>query len=96
MRLGCQWLQALEIAFRQLVIDQVFIFALFFVDAMPISTIGRRPRGHDHSAGEVTAYGVRREKAALSSGCEAHPAKSLQPESNRSRHGGDEMSEAFG
>lgn len=56
MRLGCQWLQALEIAFRQLVIDQVFIFALFFVDAMPISTIGRRPRGHDHSAGE--AYGA--------------------------------------
>jgi hypothetical protein len=28
----------------------------------------------------MTAYGVRREKAALSSGCEAHPAKLLQPE----------------
>jgi hypothetical protein len=29
---------------------------------------------------EMAALGVRREKAALSSGCEAHPAKSLQPE----------------
>jgi hypothetical protein len=28
----------------------------------------------------MTGIGVRREKAALSSGCEAHPAKSLQPE----------------
>src|SRR6202043_1970184 len=28
----------------------------------------------------MTASGVRRDKAALSSGCEAHPAKSLQPE----------------
>ncbi len=26
------------------------------------------------------ASGVRREKAALSSGCKAHPARSLQPE----------------
>src|SRR6201981_4209117 len=28
----------------------------------------------------TTAMGVRRDKAALSSGCEAHPAISLQPE----------------
>jgi hypothetical protein len=28
----------------------------------------------------MTASGVRREKAALSSGCKAHPAISLQPE----------------
>ena len=28
----------------------------------------------------TTAQGVRRDKAALSSGCEAHPAISLQPE----------------
>ena len=28
----------------------------------------------------MAVIGVRREKAALSSGCEAHPAKSLQPE----------------
>ncbi len=31
-------------------------------------------------AGPMAVVGVRREKAALSSGCEAHPAKSLQPE----------------
>src|SRR5258708_38888950 len=31
-------------------------------------------------APKLAAFGVRREKAALSSGCEAHPAKSLQPE----------------
>jgi hypothetical protein len=28
----------------------------------------------------MTGFGVRREKAALSSGCKAHPAISLQPE----------------
>jgi hypothetical protein len=39
--------------------------------------------------------GVRREKAALSSGCKSHPA-TAPAGSNRSRHGGDEMSEAFG
>jgi hypothetical protein len=42
-----------------------------------------------------SAQGVRREKAALSSGCKAHPA-TAPAGSNRSRHGGDEMSEAFG
>jgi hypothetical protein len=42
-----------------------------------------------------SALGVRREKAALSSGCKAHPA-TAPAGSNRSRHGGDEMSEAFG
>ena len=34
-------------------------------------------------------------KAALSSGCKPHPA-TAPAGSNRSRHGGDEMSEAFG
>ena len=38
---------------------------------------------------------VRREKAALSSGCEPHPANAPAG-SNRSSHGGDEMAEAFG
>ena len=42
-----------------------------------------------------SASGVRRDKAALSSGCKAHPA-TAPAGSNRSRHGGDEMSEAFG
>jgi Transglutaminase-like superfamily len=43
----------------------------------------------------TTASGVRRDKAALSSGCKPHPA-TAPAGSNRSRHGGDEMSEAFG
>src|SRR5258707_13279745 len=32
------------------------------------------------SIGPMTETGVRRDKAALSSGCKAHPARSLQPE----------------
>jgi hypothetical protein len=43
----------------------------------------------------TAAMGVRRDKAALSSGCKPHPA-TAPAGSNRSRHGGDEMSEAFG
>jgi hypothetical protein len=52
----------------------------------------------DQTQGEsqMAALGVRREKAALSSGCEAHPATIAPAGSNRSRHGGDEMSEASG
>jgi hypothetical protein len=38
---------------------------------------------------------VRREKAALSSGCKAHPANAPAG-SNRSSHGGDKMAEACG
>jgi hypothetical protein len=38
---------------------------------------------------------VRRGKAALSSGCKAHPA-TAPAGSNRSSHGGDEMAEAAG
>jgi hypothetical protein len=38
--------------------------------------------------------GVRRDKAALSSGCEPHPA-TAPAESNRSSHGGNEVAEAF-
>ena len=43
----------------------------------------------------MAAPGVRREKAALSSGCKAHPA-TAPAGSNRSSHGGNEMAEAFG
>jgi hypothetical protein len=43
----------------------------------------------------MTAVCVRREKAALSSGCKSHPANAPAG-SNRSSHGGDEMAEAFG
>jgi hypothetical protein len=39
--------------------------------------------------------GVRREKAALSSGCKPHPA-TAPAGSNRSSHEGNEMDEAFG
>jgi hypothetical protein len=43
----------------------------------------------------MSDLGVRRGKAALSSGCKAHPA--IAPAgSNRSSNGGDEMAEAFG
>jgi hypothetical protein len=42
-----------------------------------------------------SASGVRRDNAALSSGCKAHPA--IAPAgSNRSSYGGDEMAAAFG
>ena len=44
---------------------------------------------------QMTAICVRREKAALSSGCKSHPANAPAG-SNRSSHGGDEMAEAFG
>jgi antitoxin (DNA-binding transcriptional repressor) of toxin-antitoxin stability system len=43
----------------------------------------------------LAAPGVRRAKAALSSGCKAHPA-TAPAGSNRSSHGGNEMAEAFG
>jgi hypothetical protein len=42
-----------------------------------------------------SAIGVRREKAALSSGCKTHPA-TAPAGSNRSSHGGNEVAEAFG
>ena len=38
---------------------------------------------------------VRRDKAALSSGCKPHPA-TAPAGSNRSSHGGNKMAEAFG
>ena len=43
----------------------------------------------------AAVMGVRRGKAALSSGCKSHPANAPAG-SNRSSHGGDEMAEAFG
>lgn len=39
--------------------------------------------------------GVGRAKAALSSGCKSHPTNASPAGSNRGRHGGDEISEAF-
>jgi hypothetical protein len=45
--------------------------------------------------GAMSELGVRRDKAALSSGCKPHPA-TAPAGSNRSSHGGNEMAEAFG
>src|SRR5215468_9729739 len=42
----------------------------------------------------TSALGVRRGKAALSSGCKSHPANAPAG-SNRSSHGGNEVAEAF-
>ena len=51
--------------------------------------VGRRDHG-------IAAYGVRREKAALSSGCKP-TRQPLQPEAPEGRyHGGNEVAEAFG
>ena len=43
----------------------------------------------------MSVSGVRREKAALSSGCESHPA-TAPAGSNRSSYGGNKVAEAFG
>jgi hypothetical protein len=43
----------------------------------------------------MSVAGVRRAKAALSSGCKSHPA-TAPAGSNRSSYGGDEIAEAFG
>jgi hypothetical protein len=42
----------------------------------------------------MSVPGVRRDKAALSSGCKSHPANA-QAGSNRSSHGGNEVAETF-
>ena len=44
---------------------------------------------------QASDQGVRRDKAALSSGCRTHPA-TAPAGSNRSSYGGDEIAEAFG
>ena len=51
----------------------------------------REESGHKR----MTAKGVRRDKAAFSSGCKSHPA-TTPAGSNRSSYGGNEMAEAFG
>jgi hypothetical protein len=43
----------------------------------------------------MSAAGVRRDKAALSSGCKSHPA-TAPAGSNRSSYRGHEIAEAFG
>ena len=58
--------------------------------ARPNATMTRSP-----SRRRMAAFCVRRDKAALSSGCKSQPANAPAG-SNRSSHGGDEMAEAFG
>jgi hypothetical protein len=61
---------------------------LTFNDA-PVSSFVETPRSCP-----MSELGVRRDKAALSSGCEPHPA-TAPAGSNRSSHGGNEVAEAF-
>ena len=56
---------------------------------------GYELNGLSSGASNVCALGVRRAKAALSSGCKPHPA-TAPAGSNRSSYGGDEIAEAFG
>src|ERR1700692_2482263 len=46
------------------------------------------------NSGGMSVPGVRRDKAALSSGCKAHPATAPAGR-NRSSHGGNEVAEPF-
>jgi hypothetical protein len=55
---------------------------------------GTLPRAASSTDSLMSAMGVRRAKAALSSGCKPHPA-TAPAGSNRSSHGGDEVAEAF-
>ena len=52
-------------------------------------------RIRQQSADRLSGVGVRPDKAALSSGCKAHPA-TAPTGSNRSSQGGNELAEAFG
>ena len=56
---------------------------------------GLAPPGEKQMIASMTAWGVRRDKAALSSGCKSHPANAPAG-SSRSSYGGDEIAEAFG
>jgi hypothetical protein len=70
-------------------------FVLAFAGACALgSTLQLRDRSAP--ARLVTSdLGVRRDKAALSSGCKSHPA-TAPAGSSRSSYGGDEIAEAFG
>jgi putative NADPH-quinone reductase len=60
-----------------------------------IGTIEGRGKAREDWLMKMSVLGVRREKAALSSGCKPHPA-TAPAGSNRSSYGGNEMAEAFG
>jgi hypothetical protein len=60
----------------------------------PAHAFNYRARRWSRCASATSASGVRRDKAALSSGCKPHPA-TAPAGSNRSSHGGNEVAEAF-
>ena len=65
---------------------------------IPVTGVSSPPDVTDLQLKPVTAtsgLGVRRGKAAFSSGCETHPA-TAPAGSNRSSHGGNEVAEASG
>src|SRR5215813_8728478 len=63
-----------------------------FQPALDLSRPGSGRTAAEHIE---SASAVRRDKAALSSGCKSHPA-TAPAGSNRSSYGGDEIAEAFG
>ena len=63
--------------------------------AVGAACLALRRRSPNLFAAREAALGVRRGKAALSSGCKSHPA-TAPAGSNRSSHGGNEVAEAYG
>ena len=62
---------------------------------LSVVVLDLRELGDRGQLGPTSGLGVRRDKAALSSGCKSHPA--IAPAgSSRSSYGGDEIAEAFG
>ena len=70
------------------------MFIGFKPEAPAVNNLSLVPDG-SLSRGAMSGCGVRREKAALSSGCKSHPA-TAPAGSNRSSYGGNEVAEAFG
>jgi hypothetical protein len=64
------------------------------VEGLSVAAIADSGTEQESTAPLMSAVGVRRDKAALSSGCESHPANAPAG-SNRSSHGGNEVAEAF-
>ena len=67
----------------------------FFYISQMYEFLHRLGQTQTFHVGSMSALPVRRDKAALSSGCESHPANAPAG-SNRSSYGGDEVAEAFG
>src|SRR5271166_5942451 len=68
---------------------------IFIAQLVVLMAVGRLLGEAMQRTGQPSVMGVRRGKAALSSGCKSHPA-TAPAGSNRSSHGGDEVAEASG